>query len=493
MTVAIVGAGVTGLSLAYLLLRSGIEVSVYEAAPSSGGLATTLRRDGFSFDLGPHEFVSDNPALKTLLEEVCGDELLTVRKRVAQHFRGRALSYPFEIADVVRSMGPLLSARIVAETLLAPLRRDRAPAPNFESWTRAHFGPTLYEIYFGPYTRKVWGVDPASLDVATARSRISVDSSWELVKKTLAHQLFGAEEFENPHSELRNSFLYVRHGIGRLQEHLERRVRELGGQVRFGKRLAGLERDGSRVCALEFEDGERVTGFDYCVSSAPLPAIARRLLGENDPRRLATERLPFRGMVFVFLRARAPQLSDYHWIYFPEPRCPFQRATEFAHFGAEMSPPGCTGVAFEIAANPGDELWNKPDAELAALCLDEYVRLGWLRAEDVLGADVLRTPNAYPIQVSGFRATADGLIEALAEFENFVTVGRQGLFRYCNINECLEMSIEVARAIAAGQRSIRYQQATRWIGAFAENGRDASAPEATTRAPIPASTVLSRR
>jgi protoporphyrinogen oxidase len=473
VTVAIVGAGVTGLSLAYLLLERGIGVRIYEAAPHSGGLAATYRRDGFAFDLGPHEFVSDNPALKVLLEEVCGDDLITVRKRVAQHFRGRALSYPFEVADVVRSMGAALSARIVAEALLAPLRKDRSSDPNFESWTRAHFGPTLYDIYFGPYTRKVWGVEPTELDIATAKSRISVDSAWALMKKTLAHHFLGQEEFENPHSELRHSFLYVKHGIGRLQEHLEARVRAMGGEIHFGKRLAGLDVDASRVRALRFEDGTRDERFDYCASSAPLPLLAKHALGPADPRAQAAEKLPFRGMVFVFLRARQPKLADYHWIYFPEPRCAFQRTTEFVHFGAEMAPAGSTGVAFEIATNPGEALWNKPDAELVKLCVDEYVRLGWLKPENVLGADVVRIPHAYPIQVRGFRETADGLIDALARFENLVTIGRQGLFRYCNINECLEMSIDVAQALEAGQRSIRYQATTSWIGAFAEGGRDA--------------------
>lgn len=486
MTVAIIGAGVTGLSLAYLLLKRGIDVRIYEAEPNCGGLAATWRRDGFGFDLGPHEFVSDNPALKTMLQEVCGDDLLTVRKRVAQHFRGRALSYPFEVADVVRSMGPVLSARIVAEALLAPLRKDRSPNPNFESWTRSHFGPTLYDIYFGPYTRKVWGIEPTALDIATAKSRISVDSAWQLMKKTVAHHFFGQEEFENPHSELRHSFLYVRHGIGRLQEHLERLVLSMGGQIHFHKRLARMEVSASRVSALQFEDGSRDTDFDYCVSSAPLPLAAKFLLGENDPRRVATQRLPFRGMAFVFLRARQPKLADYHWIYFPEPHCAFQRTTEFVHFEAQMSPPGSTGVAFEIATNPGDAMWKKSDAELTKLCVDEYVRLGWLKPEAVIGADVLRIPHAYPIQISGFRETADGLIEALGSFENFVTIGRQGLFRYCNINECLEMSIEVAKAVEDGRRSIRYQAATSWVGAFAEGGRQGVKAKEPTESAAPA-------
>jgi len=476
MKVAIIGAGVTGLSLAHLLLERGVSVRVYEAATHSGGLATTYRRDGFAFDLGPHEFVSDNPALHELLVRVCGDDLMVVKKRVAQHFRGRALSYPFEIADVVRSMGPMLSARIVAEALFAPLRRDTAPVPNFESWTRTHFGPTLYDIYFGPYTRKVWGIEPAALDIATAKSRISVDSAWQLIRKTVAHHLFGREEFENPHSELRHSFLYVRGGIGRLQEHLEERVRELGGEVVFGKRLAGVSTEGERVAAISFDDGTSDSDFDYCVSSAPLPQVAGWMLGPDDPRRAAVAKLPFRGMAFVFLRVKQPQVSNYHWIYFPEPRCPFQRTTEFAHFGADMTPPGCTGVAFEIATNPGEAMWRKSDAELIKACVDEYVRLGWMKADAVLGADVVRVPHAYPIQVHGFREAADGLIEALARFENFVTIGRQGLFRYCNINECLEMSIDVAQAIAGGQHRIRYQAKTSWVGAFAEGGRNAVRP-----------------
>lgn len=475
MTVAIVGAGVTGLSLAYLLLERGIGVRVYEAAPHSGGLAATMRRDGFAFDLGPHEFVSDNPALKELLTRVCGDELMVVNKRVAQFFRGRALSYPFEISDVVRSMGLALSARIVFEALTAPLRKHAGADRNFETWTRAHFGPTLYDVYFGPYTRKVWGVAPTELDVATAKSRISVDSAWELMKKTVAHHLFGREEFENPHSELRHSFLYVRHGIGRLQEHFEQRVRAMGGEIVFDRRLAGLDVEASRVRALSFADGTRDEDFDYVVSSAPLPHVAKLALGESDARVAAARKLPFRGMVFVFLRVKQPKTADYHWTYFPEPGCPFQRTTEFAHFGADMSPEGCTGLAFEIAANPGEPMWNEADERLTKLCVDEYVRLGWLKPENVLGADVLRVPHAYPIQVRGFRETADSLIDALADLENFVTIGRQGLFRYCNINECLEMSIEVAQAIAAGRRSIRYQAATSWIGAFAEGGREAKA------------------
>lgn len=40
--VAIVGAGPAGLTAAYQLAKAGVEVDVYEAGPSVGGMAKTI-------------------------------------------------------------------------------------------------------------------------------------------------------------------------------------------------------------------------------------------------------------------------------------------------------------------------------------------------------------------------------------------------------------------------------------------------------------------
>jgi len=466
MHVAIVGAGVTGLATAYLLLRQGVRVTVFEASSHEGGLAGSFHRDGFYFDFGPHELCTANQELIAFVRETCGNDLIEVEKHIAHHFLGRYVKYPFEIADMLRNIGPGLSARAAAEVAWCRLKNLlRRPADDsFESWTNARFGHTLYTLYFGPYTRKVWGIDPARLDPRTASQRVTIDSVWDLVKKTLAYHWLGAEDFKHAHSELHRRFFYLRRGAGTLQSHLRRRAEELGATFRFGKSLAGIERDADRVKALRFADGEVARGFNYVVSTIPLSQLVTLALPQRAEALLRESSLPFRGMAFVFLRVNRPKVLDYHWVYYSGTAIPFQRMTEFGHFGAEMSPPGTTGLALEVSCVPGDGTWESSDAEIAERSIAGLEALGVLQRRDLIGFDVVRQRYAYPIQVQGFIEKAHDLLSALSDVTNLVTIGRQGLFRYCNMNECLEMAMDVVPELTSGKSSIQYMKDGSWLG-----------------------------
>lgn len=51
--IAIIGSGFSSLSAACYLAQAGHDVSVYEKNPTIGGRARQLKRDGFTFDMGP--------------------------------------------------------------------------------------------------------------------------------------------------------------------------------------------------------------------------------------------------------------------------------------------------------------------------------------------------------------------------------------------------------------------------------------------------------
>jgi protoporphyrinogen oxidase len=486
LRVAVVGAGVTGLATAFLLRRQGAQVTVFEASAQEGGLAGSFRRDGFAFDFGPHELCTANPELIDLVRETCGDDLIEVEKRIAHHFLGRYVRYPFEVVDVLRNIGPALGARAVAEVSWCRAKNLlRRPADDsFESWTAARFGSTLYGLYFGPYTKKVWGIDPSRLDPRTASQRVTIDSVWDLVRKTFAYHLLGAEDFKHAHSELHRRFFYLRRGVGTLQSHLRRRAEELGVEFRFGRSLSGIERDGNRVSALRFTDGSEARDFDYVVSTIPLSQLVRLALPERAESLLRDNTLPFRGMAFVFLRVNRPKVLDYHWVYYSGSAVPFQRMTEFGHFGAEMSPPGTTGLALEVSCVPGDGTWEASDAEIAERCVQGLVTLGLLERADLAGYDVVRQRFAYPVQVRGFIEKAQNLLTAVSEVENLVTIGRQGLFRYCNMNECLEMAFDVVPELMARKTSIRYTKEGSWLGVgLTDRYVERAAPAPALRSP----------
>src|SRR5262249_43635490 len=66
-SVAIIGAGITGLTAAFYLKRKGIPVTVYEAGERVGGVIRSLRRDGYLAEFGPNTLLETSPKIRQLV------------------------------------------------------------------------------------------------------------------------------------------------------------------------------------------------------------------------------------------------------------------------------------------------------------------------------------------------------------------------------------------------------------------------------------------
>src|ERR1051325_8770518 len=69
-SVAIIGAGITGLTAAFRLQRENIPVTVYEASPRVGGPMQTIRRDGYLAECGPNSILETSPLVSNLVKDV---------------------------------------------------------------------------------------------------------------------------------------------------------------------------------------------------------------------------------------------------------------------------------------------------------------------------------------------------------------------------------------------------------------------------------------
>ena len=57
--VIVIGAGISGLSAAYWLVRKGFDVEIFERENRVGGVIQTLREDGYLFEKGPNSFLDN--------------------------------------------------------------------------------------------------------------------------------------------------------------------------------------------------------------------------------------------------------------------------------------------------------------------------------------------------------------------------------------------------------------------------------------------------
>ena len=68
-SVAIIGAGITGLTAAFYLQRKGIHVTVYEASGRVGGVIQSLRQDGYLAEFGPNTLLETSPKIAQLVRD----------------------------------------------------------------------------------------------------------------------------------------------------------------------------------------------------------------------------------------------------------------------------------------------------------------------------------------------------------------------------------------------------------------------------------------
>jgi oxygen-dependent protoporphyrinogen oxidase len=124
---AVVGGGIAGLAHGFALLSRGHEVTVFEAAPRSGGNIRTERDGGYSVEWGPNGFLDNVPATFEFVRRLgIGESLLcsSDAARVRWLFRrGRLLRLPESPPAFFAS--PLLSPFGRARVLLEPLARGR--------------------------------------------------------------------------------------------------------------------------------------------------------------------------------------------------------------------------------------------------------------------------------------------------------------------------------------------------------------------------------
>src|SRR4051812_40997947 len=219
----VIGAGPAGLTAGYTFAKHGVPATVLEAEDQVGGLAKTVERDGYRFDLGGHRFFTKASEVDALWHEVLDDEFLLRPHMSRIYWNGKFLDYPLRGTNVIRKLGPVELTRASLSYMRASMRR-KGGEESFEDWVQNRFGRRLFELFFRSYTEKVWGVPTSEIRAEWAAQRIKGLSFWSAAKAAF----FGNRE--NVKS-LIGEFHYPRFGPGQMWEAMTRRIEAEGGDV----------------------------------------------------------------------------------------------------------------------------------------------------------------------------------------------------------------------------------------------------------------------
>lgn len=239
----ILGAGPAGMAAAYRLTQLGFPVVVVEREDRVGGLAKSIRYQGFILDYGPHRFFTKIPAVLELWNRVLGSEQVTVRRLTRIYYREQYFQYPIQAWEVLRKVGWWESLRIVLSYLWAQLIPRPAPQ-NFADWVKGKFGSRLFQMFFKGYTEKLWGIPCTEISADWAAQRIKGLSLGQAIRKALGWNRGSVKS-------LIDQFQFPRLGSGQLYEKMQEFLLAEDQKVWLNTEVIALRQEGSRIVELQ--------------------------------------------------------------------------------------------------------------------------------------------------------------------------------------------------------------------------------------------------
>jgi protoporphyrinogen/coproporphyrinogen III oxidase len=164
--IVIIGGGLTGLTLAFLLQRQNINFVLLEKSDRAGGVIQTLHREGFTYETGPNTGIIAHPEVAELFEMLApGCELEPADPSAENRWilkNGQWYALPSGLIAGVRT--PLFSLKDKLRILGEPFRKKGTdPLESVAHLVRRRMGTSFLDYAVDPFISGIYAGDPDRL------------------------------------------------------------------------------------------------------------------------------------------------------------------------------------------------------------------------------------------------------------------------------------------------------------------------------------------
>ncbi len=444
--VAVVGAGVSGLTVAYRLLQRdpAYDVVVLESDGQIGGKLRSVEAGGLSLPAGADSILARKPWAVELCRELgIGSELVEPRasgaylwteRGLVPYPTGTAFGIPSDLGDVFRWPGVSRAGRRRA---LADLwKRKHRPDGDeaLGSVLRRRLGDEPTDRAIAPLLAGLYAGDVDELSVQATFPELQV---WEAAQGSL---LRGAQAAARRASKADAGpmFLKPREGVQRLTDELVRRIDD---RVRTDMRVVGLHpRDG----AWRVETDADSFDADVVVCTADAPTLASILPPGPAATELAAIRFVSTGAVLsVYRRGTAEKLPAGSGFVVPRGAAPMTACTWLSSKWPDPAYGDRAVLRCFVGAAGEEDVLDAPDEDLIDACSRHLAALLPLPARPEHAA-VVRWPHAMPQYAVGHLDRARRVRDSLPAGIFVTGQSLDGV----GIADCVRAAGETAEAVA---------------------------------------------
>jgi UDP-galactopyranose mutase len=486
----VIGAGPTGLSAAYHL---GEDALLIDQNDRVGGWCRSIVDNGFTFDYAGHIMFSKDQYVHQMYKMLLGDNVHWQNREAWIYSKNVYTRYPFQGAlyglppEVIQEciMGAIEArygsldgsnddkseeqpaVRVVIAgngkpdeselldccadgtvesvtpggqpvcSIHGPVTHSGEPR-NFEEFIYKVWGKGIAKHFAIPYNRKLWAVPLNEMETSWLGGRVPLPDLNEIIEGALKpvptpmgpNAIFGYP--------LRGGFQALMNGF----------LPRLKGELRLNTRVLSVSPSRHTV---RLHDGSEVP-YRHLISTMPLPALIRSMGSEAPSHvRRAVEGLRHVSVRCVNLGIGRENITDKHWIYYPEDTV-FHRIFVQGNASPHCNPPGGFGLTCEITYSEYKELPCDGD-DLIRRCIEDCRRVGIIREDDpIWAANQVDMPYAYVVYDHARKANVDTIREWLSS-QDIILAGRYSEWEYYNSDHAFIAGKTAADTVRALQGS----------------------------------------
>jgi oxygen-dependent protoporphyrinogen oxidase len=434
-SVAIVGAGISGLSTAFYLDRQNkdIEITIFDKNQTVGGVIKTDQIAGYVLEAGPDSFLTQKRAAFELSEDLgLTNELIGSRDQLRKTFifhegklkllpEGMFLMVPASLKSFLRS--DLISwygkFSALKDLFTLPDKEDISVA----DWVEKRFGTEVLQQIAEPLLAGIYGGDSNRLSLSSALPQL-----WELQKN--GSVILQSIERKSVHQSLFTSY---RKGIQTLIHALLTKLQH--HTLQFGEAVNQIVKRDKK----------------WWIQDRAYDAVV--LAASTAPEIISPDGFEIRGLInsvrknsaiVIVLAFRGVVREGFGWLV-PRSEREFALAcTYISNKFAERCPPDHLLLRVFVGGSHAEHSLNRSDDELIERAMHDLNRIAGIKESPVLSR-VYRWPSAMPEYAVGHQNTIKA-IGILTEREGSIFVANN-LMGGVGIPDCILQGRKISECL----------------------------------------------
>jgi len=441
----IVGGGISGLSLAYFLLKRNpeLDLKLIEAEKRAGGKIITEKVSGFLCEGGVNGFLSNKPSTITLAQElnieaVKGSESAKKRYILIDGKLTEVPSNPlkFFLSSLLSFSGKI---RMIREYFIPPLKEEKDE--SVEEFVSRRVGREFYEKLIDPMSTGIYAGDSSRMSMKSCFPKVYfLEKKYEgLIKGLLALK----KERKDVKAQPETVLMSFKGGMLELINSLESK---LEGKIIKGKKVTGCNyKNGTYRVFLE--SGETIA-TKKIIFACPAHETAQIVKDFDKELSDILNSIPYPPLSVVALGFKREQIgfgTDLYGFLVPyrEKRKILGTLFDSSIF-PNRAPEGYVLLRSMIGGRRTPELALLPDEKLIDLALSELREIIKIKGEPKF-IKIFRWERAIPQYEVGHEEKLKRINQILEKYPGLYLTGNA--YRGVSVNDCIENSLNLSEKI----------------------------------------------